>query len=101
MNKYDSLIVFDRTKLRIKIKSGWIFISYDKIVEVYKEMNYSVVRLFDNQKHYIDVPINVFAEILPLVFFKYKRSGIINLAYIRSFFIEHRKLRITLKCTTI
>jgi DNA-binding LytR/AlgR family response regulator len=97
MNKHDSLIVFDRLELRMKIKSGWISISYDKIVEVYKDMDYSIVRLSDNQKYYIDIPIKVFAEILPLIFFRYKRSGIINLAYIHSFFIEHRKLRIILK----
>ncbi|MDR2027785.1 MAG: LytTR family transcriptional regulator DNA-binding domain-containing protein [Prevotellaceae bacterium] len=96
--KYKHLIVFDRTELRIKAGIVWNFIPYDKIVELsVDDLNLSVIKLSDDKKYYIDIPIKIFEANLPLIFFRYKRSGIINLAYISSYLNEHRKLRINLK----
>jgi hypothetical protein len=96
--KYNHLIVFDKTELRVKVGIVWNFISYDKIVELFiDDLNFSVIKLSDDKKYYTDIPIKIFEANLPLIFFKYKRYGIINLAYMSSYFNENRKLRINLK----
>jgi DNA-binding LytR/AlgR family response regulator len=96
--KYECMVVFDKTELRIKVGVVWNVISYEKIIEIFiDDINYSVIRVSDDKKYNTDIPIKIFEKNLPMIFFKYKRSGIINLAYINSYFNENRKLRVNLK----
>jgi DNA-binding LytR/AlgR family response regulator len=96
--KYEHMIAFDRTALRVKVGIVWNVVSYDEIVKIFiDDLNYSVIKLSNDKKYHIDIPIKIFEKNLPLIFFKYNRSGIINLAYISSYFNEHRKQRINLK----
>jgi DNA-binding LytR/AlgR family response regulator len=98
MNRTNLHVVFDRTELGVKIRNGWEFYPYEDIIEIRADVRYSEITIFNIKIPLcIDVPLKIFAENLPLIFFKYKRSGIINLAYISSYLNEDRKLRINLK----
>lgn len=98
MLEYEHIISFDRTELRVKVGTVWNVVSYDEIVEIFiDELNYSVMKLSNGKRYNTDIPIKIFEKHLPFIFFKYKRSGIINLAYISSYFNENRKLRINQK----
>ena len=89
-------IYFDRTKLGIKVRLGWIWYMYDEIILIISELNYSVVHTSDCKIHYIDTPLKKISEKLPFIFFKFRRSGIVNLAYMKSYFNEKNKLKIQL-----
>ena len=89
-------ICFDRTKLGIKVRLGWIWYMYDEIIVIISDLNYSVVHTSDCKIHYLDSPLKIFSEKLPLIFFKFRRSGIVNLAYMKSYFTEKNKLKIQL-----
>jgi DNA-binding LytR/AlgR family response regulator len=87
-------ICFDRVKLGIKVRSGWIFYMYDEIITILSDLRYSIINTSDLKIHYIDIPLKTFDGKLPLIFFKFRRSGIVNLAYMKSFLIEENQLKI-------
>ncbi|MDR0726428.1 MAG: LytTR family transcriptional regulator DNA-binding domain-containing protein [Prevotellaceae bacterium] len=85
MNK-NLQVIFDRTELGIKVKTGWKFYPYEDIIEIHADAHYSDIRISKIKMPVcVDVPIRIFAENLPLIFFKYNRSGIINLGYMQSY----------------
>jgi DNA-binding LytR/AlgR family response regulator len=86
MNRINLHVVFDRTELGVKIRNGWKFYPYEDIIEIRADARYSEITIFNIKIPLcIDVPLKIFAENLPLIFFKYNRSGIVNLAYMQSY----------------
>jgi DNA-binding LytR/AlgR family response regulator len=99
MNK-KSHVLFERTELGIKVRNGWRYYPYDKIVEIHADSHYSEIKIFNNKIPVcVDVSLRIFAENLPLIFFRYKRSGIVNLGYMQSYKSKDRKLEITVDNT--
>ncbi|MDR2467172.1 MAG: LytTR family transcriptional regulator DNA-binding domain-containing protein [Prevotellaceae bacterium] len=79
-------VKFDRTALGIKVRTEWKFHPYEEIVEIHVDSPYSEITVNKVKTPVcVDVPLRMFAENLPLIFFKYNRSGIINLGYIQSY----------------
>jgi DNA-binding LytR/AlgR family response regulator len=90
-------VSFDRIKLGIKSKSEYKYYFYYDIVKIFSDSRYSVIKTSDSKLHYVDVPIKLFEKCLPLIFFKYHRSGIVNLGYMQKYSIENRKIKIYLE----
>ncbi|MDR0602771.1 MAG: LytTR family transcriptional regulator DNA-binding domain-containing protein [Bacteroidales bacterium] len=95
MDKINLHVIFDRTELGIKVKNAWKFYSYETIVEIHADSHYSEI-IISNIKIpvCVDVPLKIFAENLPLIFFKYSRSGIINLGYMLSYCTKNKTIEI-------
>jgi hypothetical protein len=97
MNKIHLSVVFDRTELGIKVRNEWKFYPYEEIIAIHSDLHYSEITV-SNLKIPLcaDVPLKTFAENLPLIFFKYSRSGIINLGYMQSYNSQNKALVITM-----
>jgi DNA-binding LytR/AlgR family response regulator len=86
MNKIHLSVVFDRTELGIKVRNEWKFYPYEEIIEIHSDSHYSEITVSNIKTPFcVDVPLKIFAENLPLIFFKYNRSGIINLGYMQTY----------------
>jgi DNA-binding LytR/AlgR family response regulator len=97
-------IIFDRTELGIKIKTGWKFYPYEDIIEIHADAHYSDIKLSKIKTPVcVNVPIKIFAENLPLIFFRYNRSGIINLGYMQAYKSKGKSIEITVNdaCYTV
>jgi DNA-binding LytR/AlgR family response regulator len=93
LNKLHLTVVFDRTELGIKVKNGWKFYPYEEIIEIRADSHYSEVTVSGIKTPVcVDIPLRIFAENLPVIFFKYKRSGIINLGYMKSYFSQNNTI---------
>jgi DNA-binding LytR/AlgR family response regulator len=94
MDKLHSHVVFDRTELGIKVKNEWKFYPYEEIIEIRTDSHYSeiIVSGIKTVIICVDVPLKIFAENLPVIFFKYRRSGIINLGYMQSYCLRNNTI---------
>jgi DNA-binding LytR/AlgR family response regulator len=89
-------IVFDRTELGVKVRTGWKFYPYEDIIEIHADSHCSEIRISNVKIPVcVDVALKIFAENLPLIFFRYKRSGIINLGHMQSYKSKGKTLEIT------
>jgi DNA-binding LytR/AlgR family response regulator len=95
MNKVNLHVVFDRTELGIKVKNGWQFYPYETIIEIHADSHYSEVTISNIKVPIcVDISLKIFAENLPLIFFKYSRSGIVNLGYMQSYKSKNKTIEI-------
>jgi DNA-binding LytR/AlgR family response regulator len=95
MDKINLRAVFDRTELGIKVKNGWKFYPYETIIEIRADSHYSDITISNIKIPLcVNVPLKIFAENLPLIFFKYSRSGIINLGYMQSYDFKNKTIEI-------
>jgi len=97
MSNKEADIEFYRTRIGIKLKNGYKFYYYYEIVEVFSDARYSVINTSDSKSYYVSTPIKLFEKRFPYIFFKYKRSGLVNLAYMVSYSNENKKTIIYLK----
>jgi DNA-binding LytR/AlgR family response regulator len=95
MDKINSHVVFDRTELGIKVKNRWKFYPYEAIIEIRADSHYSDITISNIKVPLsVDVPLKIFAENLPLIFFKYSRSGIVNLGHMQSYNSKNKTVEI-------
>ncbi|MDR3246056.1 MAG: LytTR family transcriptional regulator DNA-binding domain-containing protein [Prevotellaceae bacterium] len=101
MDKINLHVVFDRTELGIKVKNSWKFYPYETIIEIRADSHYSEVTISNIKVPLCaDIPLKIFAENLPLIFFKYSRSGIINLGYMQSYSSKSKTIEIKMTTET-
>ncbi|MDR2465762.1 MAG: carboxypeptidase-like regulatory domain-containing protein [Prevotellaceae bacterium] len=94
-------VQFERDKLGINMKNEWICYSYKDIFEISSDCKRTVIQMSTGRVHRVDVPLKIFEENLPVIFFKYRKSGIINLAYIKRHYIEDKKKTTLLRIIAI
>jgi DNA-binding LytR/AlgR family response regulator len=86
-------VLFDRTELGIKVRNEWKFYPYEEVIAIHSDSHYSEITISNiKTPHCVDVPLKRFAENLPLIFFKYNRSGIINLGYMQSYNSQNKTI---------
>jgi DNA-binding LytR/AlgR family response regulator len=96
MNKTNLHVVFDRTELGVKVKTGWRVYPYENIIEIHADAHYSAIIISKVKVPVcVDVPLKILAENLPLIFFRYSRSGIVNLGYMQSYSSKGKNIEIT------
>ncbi|MDR0683276.1 MAG: LytTR family transcriptional regulator [Dysgonamonadaceae bacterium] len=95
MDKINSHVVFDRTELGIKVKNGWKFYPYETIIEIHADLHYSDIMISNIETPLcVDIPLKIFAEYLPPIFFQYSRSGIVNLGHMLSYNFKNKTIEI-------
>lgn len=73
-------------KIALPTHEGFIFINIHNIVRAHSDGNYSIIYLFNGEKHVISKSLGEIEELLPNdSFFRIHRSSIINLSYVSKY----------------